>query len=104
MTRRNVPFAVDEWYHCYNRGIEKRVSFEDARDYYRFLELLYLANDEVPLRRNDIGIRKFEEVLKIPRGKRMVSIGAFCLMPNHSTCSASPGTASRFLRPAGSLA
>jgi len=83
MTMRRTPFAIDEWYHCYNRGIEKRVTFEDARDYYRFLELLYLANDEFPLRRDDIGKHKFEEILRIPRGKKLVSIGAFCLMPNH---------------------
>lgn len=83
MTKRDVPFSVHEWYHCYNRGIEKRITFEDARDYHRFLELLYLANDEFPLRRDDIGIYKFEEILKIPRGKKLVAIGAFCLMPNH---------------------
>lgn len=83
MTKRDAPFAVGEWYHCYNRGVEKRTTFEDPRDYYRFLELLYLANDELPLRRDDIGIRKFEEILHIPRGKRLVAIGAFCLMPGH---------------------
>src|SRR5271169_2304061 len=83
MSTRNHQFAIGEWYHCYNRGIEKRVVFEDTRDYHRFLELLYLANDEFPLRRNDIGIHKFEEIVKIPRGKKLVAIGAFCLMPNH---------------------
>ncbi|MCR4276322.1 MAG: transposase [Candidatus Parcubacteria bacterium] len=83
MTKRDAPFAEGEWYHCYNRSVEKRVSFEDTRDYHRFLELLYLANDELPLRYEDIGDRKFEEVLKMPRGKKLVSIGAFCLMPNH---------------------
>jgi putative transposase len=83
MTKRNIPFVVGEWYHCYNRSIEKRIAFEDPREYYRFLELLYLANDEFPLRRDDIGVRKFEEVLNIPRGKKLVSIGAFCLMPHH---------------------
>ena len=83
MTTRKVPFAVDEWYHCYNRGIEKRIIFEDVRDYHRFLELLYLANDDFPLRREDIGTHKLEEILVIPRGKKLVAIGAFCLMPNH---------------------
>ena len=83
MTKRNDPFIVGEWYHCYNRSIEKRTSFEDLQDYNRFLELLYLANDELPLRRNDIGILKFEEILNIPRGKKLVAIGAFCLMPNY---------------------
>jgi putative transposase len=76
-------FIVGNWYHCYNRSIEGRAAFVDSRDYYRFLELLYLANDELPLRRDDIGVRKFEEVLALPRGKRLVAIGAFCLMPDH---------------------
>ena len=83
MTNRKVPFAIGEWYHCYNRSIDGRNSFEDVRDYYRFLELLYLANDELPLRRDSLSKRKFEEMLKVPRGKKLVSIGAFCLMPNH---------------------
>ena len=83
MTRRKVPFKIGDWHHCYNQSIEGRTSFLDSRDYYRFLELLYLANDELPLRRDDIGIRKFEEVLSLPRGKRIVTIGAFSLMPNH---------------------
>ena len=78
-----MPFIVGKWYHCYNTSIEKRISFIDSQDYQRFLELLYLANDEFPLRRNDIGERVFEEVLSIPRGKRIVAIGAFCLMQNH---------------------
>lgn len=80
---RRTPFAEGEWYHCYNRTVEKRPAFEDTRDYHRFLELLYLANDEMPLRRDEIDARRFEEVLTIPRGNRLVAIGAFCLMPNH---------------------
>ena len=83
MSIRNGPFIVGEWYHCYNRSIEKRISFENPQDYQRFLELLYLANDELPLRRDDIGARTFKEILSMPRGKRLVTIGAFCLMPNY---------------------
>lgn len=83
MTKRDAPFSVGEWYHCYNRGIEKRIAFVDARDYQRFLELLYLANDESPLRHDQIGDRTFEEVLAVPRGERLVTIGAFCLLPGH---------------------
>jgi putative transposase len=80
---RKDSFAVGEWYHCYNRSIEGRSAFVDSRDYYRFLELLYLANDELPLRRDDIGVRPLEEILSIPRGKRLVAVGAFGLMPDH---------------------
>lgn len=104
MTQRKDPFAVGEWYHCYNRGIEKRTTFEDSRDYHRFLELLYLANDEMPLRREDIGVRKFDEILNIPRGKRLVAIHAFCLMPNHFHLvlkEVSEGGISAFMRKMG---
>ena len=30
-----------------------------------------------------MGPRKFEEVLNISRGKKLVAVGAFCLMPSH---------------------
>jgi putative transposase len=83
MTMRKDVFTVGDWYHCYNRSIEGRTSFTDSRDYYRFLELLYLANDELPLRRDDIGTRTLDEILHLPRGKRLVAIGAFGLMPDH---------------------
>lgn len=83
MGNRKVAFKVGDWHHCYNQSIEGRTSFADSRDYYRFLELLYLANDELPLRRDDIGIRTLEDILHLPRGKRVVTIGAFCLMPSH---------------------
>lgn len=83
MAFRNAPFVQDEWYHCYNKSIEKRVAFTDAQDYRRFLELLYLANDETPLRRDDLGVHKFEEIFLTLRSKSIVAIGAFCLMPNH---------------------
>lgn len=83
MTHRKDSFVVNEWYHCYNYSVDKRTAFEDPQDYYRFLELLYLANDELPFRRDDIGTRKFEEVMNIFRGKKLVAVGAFCLMPNY---------------------
>lgn len=83
MAMRKTPFAIDEWYHCYSRGVDKRITFEDEHDYRRFLEQLYLANTGTPLRRDDIGIRDFEEILKLPRDGALVAIGAFCLMPNH---------------------
>ena len=80
---RKTQFSVDEWYHCYSRGVDKRISFEDARDYRRFLEQLYLANSETPLRRDDIASQNFERILQVQRHGALVSVGAFCLMPNH---------------------
>lgn len=83
MATRKTPFAVDEWYHCYNRGVDKRTTYEDDSDYYRFLEHLYLANNDVPIRRDAISARNFDKILQIPRENPIVAIGAFCLMPNH---------------------
>lgn len=83
MAARKTSFAIGEWYHCYNRGVDKRITYEDTRDYHRFLEQLYLANSETPLRRDDIGTQNFEKILQVPRSEALVSIGAFCLMPNH---------------------
>lgn len=80
---RDYPFKVGEWYHCYNTSIEGRSAFADSKEYSRFLELLYLANDESPLRRDDLGARALEEILTIPRGEPLVAVGAFCLMPDN---------------------
>jgi putative transposase len=83
VANRKIKFEVGEWYHCYNSSIEKRVAFADFQDFRRFLEILYLANDEQPLRRHDIGVDKFEEILTLSRRKNLVSLAAFCLMGDH---------------------
>lgn len=44
MVTRNVSFAEGEFYHLYNRGVEKRVIYNDENDYSRFIDLLYLCN------------------------------------------------------------
>ena len=77
---RRVDLAPDEYYHIYNRGVEKRKLFLDTKDYIRFVKLLYLCN----------GSRSFE-IRQMPpgnpfdwdHGKQLVDIGAYCLMPNH---------------------
>lgn len=80
------PIAIDEWYHCYSRGIDRREAFSDARDYQRFVELLYLCNSDnkdIRIHRSDMGRRALSRVFETPRGSPLVAIGAFCLMPNH---------------------
>ncbi len=80
------PFGVGEWYHCYNRGVDKRIVFENARDYNRFLLLLYLGNGSVPLHLANLknhNIRAVLEDVLIEREEPIVEIGAYILMPNH---------------------
>ena len=82
MGYRRVPFQIDEWFHCYNRGIDKRTVFESEDDSERFLRLLYLANSNEDIHLADLSART-EEIMGNPRKTPLVSIGAYCLMPNH---------------------
>lgn len=76
-----TPFASDEWYHCYTRGVEKRDTFLSSQDYARFQDTLYLSNSKSTLHRSDCS--DHESVYLKERSEQLVSIGAYCLMPNH---------------------
>ena len=82
MAYRRVPFQFDEWFHCYNRGIDKRLVFESEDDSERFLRLLYLANSSEDIHLADVSGRT-DEIMLRSRGTALVSIGAYCLMPSH---------------------
>jgi hypothetical protein len=43
---RKTELANGEYYHIYNRGVDKRDVFGDVRDYARFLLSMDLLNDE----------------------------------------------------------
>lgn len=77
MPVRKTIFANNYHYHIFNRGVEKRVIFQDEKDYNAFLEILayYLIPDK---KKPDIFSRKSQ--VKIAQA---VSLLSYCLMPNH---------------------
>ena len=77
---RNLVFAENEYYHIYNRGVEKRKIFLDKNDYKRFIFLLFVANSDIAVHLSNY---KEFSLLEIPKGDSLVYIGAWCLMPNH---------------------
>jgi len=77
---RKFIFSEDEFYHGYNRGVEKRGIFLSDRDYMRFVRLLYVANGTRSFVYRDIEDKAFAD---IDRGEPLVAIGAWALMPNH---------------------
>ncbi len=82
---RNIQFIEKEYYHIYNRGVDKRIIFNEKRDYLRFATLLYLCNSTENVSITDCfekGIN-FKDLLNLKRKKTLVEIGAWCLMPNH---------------------
>jgi putative transposase len=81
---RRVKLEIGEFYHVYNRGVEKRIIFKNSADYKRFLVLLYIANSTKSLHIKDFrSINSIEEIYAKDRGEQLVAIGAYCLMPNH---------------------
>lgn len=76
-------FAVDEWYHCFNRGVDKRKIFTNEHDANRFLMLLYLANSEGSVNLFNAYKPSLSKAYETDRRNQLVAIGAFCLMPNH---------------------
>ncbi len=82
MTTRYHKLAIEEFYHVYNRGTEKRTIFLDNADYTRFIELLYLTNtcSSINVR---LVRRHNPSVFDFDRDEQLVHVGAYCLMPNH---------------------
>jgi putative transposase len=77
---RRIIFSEGEYYHVYNRGVEKRDIFLNQTDNERFLRLLFLANGDRPFKYREI---QDLPLSKVDRGEPLVAIGAYCLMTNH---------------------
>ena len=79
MSIRKVNFAIDEYYHLYNRGNSKQKIFLDEEDYNHFVKLLYLCNSIKSIAYRDIS----KNVYDFDRENTLIFIGVYCLMPNH---------------------
>ncbi len=77
---RKFEFSEGEYYHVYNRGVDKRLIFTGDYDHKRFIALLFLCNSEKPVDFSVTGKLPWD---LIDRGETIVDIGAYCLMPNH---------------------
>ena len=79
---RKHTFTNGEFYHIFNRGVEKRTIFLDRNDFERFLESMEIFNDVLPVgsiyehisTKNKLGGRT---------PKSLVNIICYCLNPNH---------------------
>ena len=93
MPSKNIlkQYLENGYYHIYNRGVEKRVIFQDSQDYKVFLSYLkdYLTPiDKISLRKtllNTFYNRKDKIIKKIAMNNfsNRISLLAYCLMPNH---------------------
>lgn len=83
MSTRKISFVEGEYYHIYNRGNSKQKIFHDAEDYSRIVTLMYTCNSENNFRFFVFNRGQNSSPYFFERGKQLVSIGAYCVMPNH---------------------
>jgi putative transposase len=89
MTKQHAP---EEYYHVFNRGMNKQVVFNNDIDRLRFLFLILVLQGEVIIKNVSREVRQrvqsstlhinqdlMNDVLK----NRTVGLVSFCLMPNH---------------------
>lgn len=86
---RRITFSEGEYYHLYNRGVDKRTVFADHSDYERFLAYLFLFNDSERTR-IDYQLSRGSVDWEAKPSRPLVAIGAYCLMPNHFHLYATP--------------
>jgi len=77
---RNFKIAIGEFYHIYNRGVDRRDIFLDDNDYKRFYYLLFLCNGNKSFEISDLNLT---QIFDFDRDETLVDIGAVCLMDNH---------------------
>src|SRR3989344_2157363 len=80
------PIEVGEWYHCYNRGVDKRKVFLEERDYDRLLLHMFLGKRPKPIQLFNERDHRLVTILRDSEkatGLDIVEIGAYALMPNH---------------------
>jgi REP element-mobilizing transposase RayT len=79
---RKHVFTNGEFYHIFNRGVDKRTIFLDRTDFERFLESMNIFNSVSP-----IGSLYEHSFAKNKLGgrtpKSLVNIICYCLNPNH---------------------
>ena len=80
---RKQPLIENEYYHIYNRGVDKRDIFLDENDYKRFLKCIREFNCKDPIGSlYEKYLREKKDKMEI-ESPSIVEIIAYCLNPNH---------------------
>lgn len=87
---RKELFLNDNFYHIYNRGVDKRIVFQNDGDMLRFVHTLYVLNNfrEMPSSFNIFTLEPKKLLISLERP--YVEVVAGCLIPNHYHLLLSP--------------
>ena len=85
---RKTPIVNDEYYHIYNRGVDKRIIFEDRHDVDRFFQSVILFNAIEPagsifehLHSKKYNSNKLGDL--VAKNDKLVEVISYCFNPNH---------------------
>ncbi len=91
MPAKNIvkTYVKDGYYHVYNRGVEKRIIFEEEQDYNVFLNYLKTSLSKPP-DPETLAVKftlkgdTFKGIPRQPKNfRKKIKLIAYCLMPNH---------------------
>lgn len=74
-----IKFADGQYYHIYNRGLDRRALFLETRDYSRFLSNIFHFND-VNFKPENFD---YQGLTLMDQRVELVDVIAWSLMPNH---------------------
>lgn len=88
---RKVPLVTGEIYHIFNRGVDKRTTFEDLDDIERFIKSVEAFNTPVAIgsiyeyfyEKKHPSANFGHRMSKKVKDERLVEIIAYCVNPNH---------------------
>ncbi|OGF61597.1 hypothetical protein A2662_04240 [Candidatus Giovannonibacteria bacterium RIFCSPHIGHO2_01_FULL_45_33] len=80
---RKLKFVKGEFYHIYNRGVDKRNIFNNEYDVKRFLQSMDEFNTVKPIGSLFENSFVSEEIKSKRRSKQLVNFISYCLNPNH---------------------
>ncbi len=83
---RKVQFINGEYYHIYNRGVDKRQIFLDEEDHLKFLKSLKEFNNKSYYEERskivkECGLKELSSFLR--KVEKVVEVICYCLNPNH---------------------
>ncbi len=80
---RKDPLVTGEYYHIYNRGVDKRDVFMSQKDIDRFILSIKMFNDVKPSRSIKDKLLENKEHSDVGHPNGLVSVVCYCFNPNH---------------------
>jgi len=80
---RNIEFINGEYYHVFNRGVDKRIVFNTKEQQDFFFNRLWLLNTTDARKYVANQRSRYKDKTITAQGDQLVDIVAYCLLPNH---------------------